>query len=104
MIKFNCTSCGICCKKVGGAVELSRDMVKNGSEDERIKEIAAFPYSCDESGKCEMLGEDNLCKVYGHRPDICNVKKFYEKYYTKVMSNKEFFEENEKICKQWQSQ
>ena len=37
-----------------------------------------FPYRVDETGRCEMLDENNKCKVYDHRPDICNIDKMIE--------------------------
>lgn len=58
---FPCTKCGCCCKRLGKA----------------IKEGIGFPYRAKENGECEML-EDNKCKVYDTRPDICNVDKVIE--------------------------
>lgn len=98
---FNCTMCGMCCKKIGQAVEASKILVSRGSEDEQIIGIANFPFKCDETGKCEMLGDGNICKVYDNRPLICNVEKLYEKYYKNEMSKQNFFDINEQICKQW---
>ena len=34
-----------------------------------------FPYKWDESGRCEMLTEDNKCSIYEDRPLVCNVDK-----------------------------
>jgi Fe-S-cluster containining protein len=62
-MSFPCTSCGSCCRRIDQAVE-------NMSA---IDEDYIFPYRWDETGRCEMLTDDNLCKVYDNRPIICNI-------------------------------
>ena len=34
-----------------------------------------FPYEVDEKGECENLMENNMCKIYETRPDICRIDK-----------------------------
>ena len=84
-MKFPCIACGLCCRRVGPIAE-------------RLKGTALeFPYTYDESGRCEMLGEDNRCKVYDSRPLICNVERVAE------LSGKDkaaFYEENIRACNQ----
>lgn len=57
--------------------------------------LKEFPHSFDESGRCEMLGEDNKCSVYDSRPLICNISAIA----TKLKINKEeFFKHNAMSC------
>jgi len=73
---FPCTKCGSCCKRVGQVIALGLN----------------FPYKTDENGVCEMLTEDNTCRVYESRPDICRIdeiakmlKKDRDRYYKKTI-------------------
>ena len=86
--KFPCTSCGCCCKNLGSYVH---DIaIKN-------KDISLiFPYKWNEDGVCEMLGEDNKCKVYDNRPALCSVDKMIK--YEKNISKKQWYRKNAKIC------
>jgi len=68
MNEYPCIKCGLCCKRVNKAVENMKLMF--GEVD--------FPYKWDETGRCEMLDENNLCKVYETRPLMCNVNRFGE--------------------------
>ena len=86
-IEFSCTGCGACCRRVGKILPELKD-----------KGIP-FPYEAKEDGSCEMLGEDNKCKVYDNRPDICIVEKQYKKVWKpKGVSRKEAFLQEAKIC------
>lgn len=87
---FPCTQCGACCRKAGIAIEHFK------------KQGISFPYKAKEDGSCEML-ENNLCKVYNERPDICRLnvqakllgikeKKYYRK--SIVACNKLMDEQN----------
>lgn len=83
-MSFPCTGCGACCRRIGDA----KDILNTKPE-------YAFPYSWDETGRCEMLGDDNKCKVYDDRPTICSVDKM-SKFYK--MSKKKFYKLNIKGC------
>lgn len=87
-LKFECSGCGSCCKRISTAVETT-------------KHIPAFkfPYTWDENGKCEMLMDDNSCKVYKDRPLLCNVEKVAK--FLKL-NKKKFYAENHKSCLQMQ--
>lgn len=89
---FNCTLCGICCATVGKAIS-------SVANDHGViaTELKSFPYKYDKSGRCEKLGDDNLCTVYDSRPDVCNVNKMHEKYFSK-MSIESFYKLNEQHC------
>jgi len=84
MDSYPCIKCGLCCKRVDIAVKRAEAL---GFEK--------FPFNWDETGKCEMLGEDNLCIVYEHRPLICNIEKIIEVY---GLDKKDFYNMNIESC------
>jgi len=79
---FPCTKCGCCCKRGQDGLDL---LLKNG-----IK----FPYKMKANGECEML-ENNKCKVYETRPDICNIDSMAR--ITKI-PKKHFYKQNAIAC------
>jgi len=84
--KFGCTGCGACCRRVGQYVE-------------RLKKTnlayLGFPYQWDESGRCEMLNEDNSCAVYDDRPIVCNIQKVIELF---DLDQNMVFEQTKQSC------
>lgn len=62
-MSYPCTQCGCCCHRMDQVVENAKYL-----DDEYV-----FPYKYDETGRCEMLTDDNLCSVYDNRPIVCNV-------------------------------
>jgi len=76
---FPCTQCGCCCRRVRAIIELG----------------IGFPYKAKEDGSCEMLTEDNNCKVYDSRPFICNISEV-----AKILNKDidEYYAENIEIC------
>ena len=76
---FVCTKCGLCCRNI-----------------DQIPELAAFHSG---NGVCIHLTKDNLCDVYDHRPDICNVEKMYQLKYKALMSKEEYEKMNLEGCK-----
>ena len=83
-MSFPCTGCGACCKRIANL----KDLINTTPE-------LAFPYGWDESGRCEMLGEDNKCKVYESRPLICNVDRFIAVF---KVPKKKFYKQNIEAC------
>jgi len=81
---FPCTGCGACCRHIDNA----KDIINTRPEFN-------FPYKWDKSGRCEMLGDDNMCKVYNERPLICNVDKLKAFY---GISKKKFYAINIEGC------
>ncbi len=98
---FKCTSCGLCCKNVGAYVEKAKEKILNGDNSDLVKEVASFPHDYDNTGKCEMLLQDNKCKIYNERPQICNVEKTRETHFNMV-SKESYYEIAETICKKLQ--
>jgi Fe-S-cluster containining protein len=86
-MEFNCSGCGACCKRIG----LQKD---------KFKELN-FPYAVNEKGWCEMLDENNKCKVYDNRPEICRMDKTYDNYFSKLMTRAEYYTVNTKLCNQF---
>lgn len=67
---FPCSGCGSCCRRINKAVENLG--LENIDKDNELY----FPYKWDETGRCEMLTDDNKCLVYENRPLLCNIDKF----------------------------
>jgi len=85
-LKFDCTGCGSCCRRVG---EYLGELQKRG-----------FPYKAKEDGRtCEMLGDDNKCAVYKNRPDVCNIESMFYKVHSRSgKSKKAVFLEEATLC------
>jgi len=67
LLMFPCIKCGACCRRVDHGKEVLK----------LFPELGEFPYSHDESGKCEKLIDD-MCSVYETRPTICRMDKVAE--------------------------
>jgi len=66
---FPCSGCGACCRRINKAV--GNLGIENIEKDNELY----FPYKWDDTGRCEMLTDDNRCSVYENRPLICNIDK-----------------------------
>ena len=99
MVEFQCSGCGLCCKKVGKAVKDAR-AVKPAQRDARTKAVAQFPYKTDASGACSRLDAEGKCTVYDTRPDVCRVDKSFE-LFGKGQSRERYYEGNAKLCNTW---
>lgn len=98
-ITFPCTGCGLCCKQVGAAVAVAKELISKGTENEYVKEIASFPFGITKSGACEMLNADNSCSVYDNRPLACQVKKVWEKFHAgNGLPMKDYFISTAMLC------
>ena len=78
-MKFNCDCCGLCCRNINS------QLLKNFDRGD---------------GVCKNLDENNLCKIYDNRPDVCNVEVGYKKFFANLYSEEEFFQMNYKICEE----
>lgn len=81
--------CGACCKHIDRIFENVGEIVKDP------KSKLHFPYKFDETGRCEMLNDDNSCKVYKNRPLICNIPMLQKEL---KIPKQEFFSINVKSC------
>jgi Fe-S-cluster containining protein len=110
---FPCTSCGLCCQRVGGAVDAAKRalaMLEGIPADhplappieqvEELKEMAAFPFATSTEGRCEKLTEDNRCSVYEDRPMICSVEKVRARWYANI-SIEEHYRQVAATCNEW---
>ncbi|SFC34559.1 hypothetical protein SAMN02910398_02045 [Butyrivibrio sp. YAB3001] len=79
-MKFECDQCGICCQNL------------------RLNKIYARLDRGD--GICKYFDEaTRLCKVYEHRPLICNVDAMYENCYAEIISRPQYYELNKQACR-----
>lgn len=99
---FPCTGCGQCCKNVGKAVKAAKWIVMKGGSTKEQKAIASFPFKFDATGKCENLNEDNSCKVYDNRPDICSIRKTWENF--SELTWRQYMEMSASACNMMQEQ
>lgn len=96
---YPCTGCGICCRRVGQWVEAARNLPQQYIEQNpEVKEIANFPHAISSNGSCSQLNQDNTCKVYGTRPDICSIKKTWEKYHQNRFTEQQYYEMAAVVC------
>ena len=71
---YPCTKCGLCCKRVVGALPAKDD------------------------GSCIYLGEDDLCTIYDNRPIVCRVDLMID-----LQPNREErYRQNVEICNKLQ--
>lgn len=81
---FPCDQCGICCRAAGS-----------------IEELKHFDRG---DGACINLDDDNSCKIYDDRPEICNTRAVYHKEYSKYWTWEEYCAFGEKVCNQLKEQ
>lgn len=81
-MKYPCSMCGSCCKRVNKAVE-------------NIDVGEPFPYKWDETGRCENLNQDNSCAVYENRPLLCNIDAIADKF---GIEKVQFYKANISAC------
>jgi len=103
MVEFQCSGCGLCCKRVGKAVKGARQWMlqnKKTKASPMTKAIASFPFKFNEKGHCEKLGEDGKCSDYANRPDVCNVEKSFQ-LFGGDRTREGFFADNARLCNEW---
>ena len=97
-MKFNCTSCGVCCRNLGKLLEYYRSG-KAGQRKDYLRILAEeFPYRTNKRGACEKLTKDNFCSVYPDRPTLCNIKKIFELYPQAAKTEKDWYILNAMSC------
>lgn len=79
-MEFQCSKCGACCRRAG----------QSGLMPQR------------EDGACIHLDNDNTCKIYETRPDICRVEKGADTVgKTLGLSKIEYYKANNLLCNEW---
>ena len=69
IVNFICDKCGLCCQSLKG-IDLYKDLD-------------------DGTGTCKYFDKNtNLCKIYYHRPEKCNVEAMYKYFEDKLTYNK----------------
>ena len=97
-MSFPCTGCGLCCKTVGQWVTQARELVSRGLIDTGpIIEAAEFPYTFNDDGSCEML-ENNKCKVYDNRPNVCSIEKTWQRHHSTDITLEEYYRKAASSC------
>lgn len=77
---FRCDKCGKCCQNLH-LNSLYADLDRG-------------------DGVCIYYDEEHkLCKIYEHRPLICNVDEMYRTYFYQFIDKKMYYEQNYAICK-----
>lgn len=78
--KFDCIKCGKCCQNISF-----------------IKELEEYDLG---NGICKYLDlSNNCCQIYESRPDICNIEKSFNNYYSKIYTEEEYLKLNYDGCK-----
>jgi Fe-S-cluster containining protein len=98
MTQFPCSGCGLCCQYAGRAVVIARNLIEGGNDGAYVKEVAAFPFEFDATGRCSQLNADNSCAVYDQRPDICSVERNWAKHFATVVSKSDHFKSSAQLC------
>jgi Fe-S-cluster containining protein len=79
MSSFPCNGCGACCKSI------------------LLSPLTTWLDRGD--GTCRYFDDaQNTCTIYENRPEICNVRLMYEKYYQNDFDWPEFILMNQKAC------
>jgi Fe-S-cluster containining protein len=76
---FPCTRCGLCCRRV--------------NNHKRYKHLDRG------DGVCRNLIEsNNLCSIYEQRPPECRIDFMYDKLYSAIMTQQEYYDLNLAAC------
>lgn len=75
--RFDCDCCGLCCRNIGGIPQLSQ--FDRGD------------------GVCCHLSDENLCKIYESRPEVCSVDRMYSRF-APSMSKASYYEMMSRSC------
>lgn len=100
-VKFPCSSCGACCRRVGNIVSAAVRLVSEGSVDPFIAAFASFPHAFKQDGSCVQLNELNQCSIYANRPDVCDIDTAWKLFFQnsgKYEDVKAFYRHNAQIC------
>ncbi len=79
----HCSRCGTCCL--------------------HVDRVAVFSDMALPDGKCRYLSDENLCKIYQNRPNLCRAEYVYRIHYNHL-SIEEYFKMMNSLCKQLQKE
>lgn len=85
-MKFQCTACGVCCRK---------------------KHLDTLPFDIPRApnGDCIALGRDGLCTIYPGRPLVCRTSDLYDLYGPELdMTRLEFYIAANVKCNEMQAE
>lgn len=105
-IKFQCSGCGICCQKIGKAIDKAKAIQRSGAALTAVQQqLADFPHPILPDGSCSKLNALRECRVYDNRPAVCSVAKTYGIIGKPAgISEQQYFELNGRMCNAWQNE
>ena len=79
---YKCEKCGACCRNISKS-NLYQKLDRG-------------------DGVCKYL-RDNLCEIYNNRPVLCRIDECFELYFSKRMSQEQYYKLNRIMCKNLQN-
>jgi len=85
-MEFDCKQCGNCCRNANKIP---------------LEQLEFFGLKLNKKGVCVNF-KRNKCTIYNERPDICNIEKVYQKYFS-YMNKEDFIKLNYKSCNKFKA-
>lgn len=79
---YKCEKCGACCRNISKS-NLYQKLDRG-------------------DGVCKYL-RDNLCEIYNNRPVLCRIDECFKLYFSKIMSQEQYYKLNRIMCKNLQN-
>jgi len=57
-----------------------------------------FPHEIREDGSCSQLQDDGTCGVHDNLPDVCSLRRTWERHFSDQMSLEEYYELGASAC------
>ena len=79
---FTCTKCGECCKPLVKVSQREIELIKSAGKKDFTDDTGYSKLLKQKDGYCiflEKQGEEYLCQIYDHRPDVCRKYPFIVK-------------------------
>jgi uncharacterized protein len=103
---LDCTKCGKCCLMIGSVILQAEDKLQHPEkldklEQDILNEIVSFPHHVNSDGSCSKLYND-MCSIFDHRPDICNIERMWSKHWFKLgVTRQQHYKNTTKLCKEY---
>ena len=81
-MSFPCSQCGLCCQHI-----------------DKVAQLHDYQLA---SGNCRFYAEGVGCTIYENRPVVCKVDVGYEKFFSTIISKKDYYKENANTCNKLQ--